>query len=466
MSDDETPNVKSDKGKLAEMFLTKRCERAFLKLWAYPNPYKSQGDELCDLLAVFEEHIFIFSIKNISFTKAATTEIAWKRWKKTAIDKSIRQVKTAERLIRSHPENIFLDAKCTKKFPIPIDTKNWKFHKIVVALGAEEACKNDSPDNINGSLAICYNDLENPKKPVESPGPFHLTLPRDEVIHVFDSHNLEIILSELDTVRDLLLYFEEKEKAVKKYDTITYFGEEELLAHYFSNFDKEDDKYSIGTKDKQVTCINLKKGFWQGFKNLPQYQKRKQANEISYTWDMLLQKTFQHALDGTLKGNGNAFKGHSPSVEMVKEPRVSRRMLSEILLGSIQEFSTRNEEGMRHATYSLSYYDDLMYVFFQLSLPPNMDYEKEYRPLKREFLDIACGVLKNKFPKLKKVIGITVDLPELNQHISEDFILKNCEDWTEEIAEHYRKANKETGLNIFESNNQRLHEGIIHEFPQ
>ncbi len=460
MSENDTPIIKSEGFNLSEMFLANYCERTFLKLWAYPNPYKSQGIELCDILAVFEEHVFIFSIKDVSFNTEKPTNVSWKRWKKKAIDDSIRQIKGAEKWILKNPEKIFIDAQCTKKLPVPIDAKNCKIHRIVVAFGAEEACKNDSPNNINGSLAICYTNSK------DTVAPFHLMLPRDEVIHVFDSYNLEIILGELDTVRDLLWYFEAKEKAIKKYDFLQYCGEEDVLAHYFLNFDEELKRYCIGTEQEKISSLMIGEGEWQGFKNHPQYKKRNQANKISYIWDGLLQKTFQHALDRTLTGNGNTFKGNSASVEMAKEPRVSRRALSEALLISIREFSTRNEEGMRHAACHSSYYDDRMYVFFQLSLPPNMDYEKEYRPLKRELLDIACGVVKNKYPHLKKIIGITVDLPELNQHISEDFILLNCEYWTEKMAEHYRKANKETGLNVFESNNQRLREGIIHEFPE
>ena len=43
-----------------ERLLAEFCERSFLKLWSYPNPHKDDGHELCDLLAVFGDTVFIF----------------------------------------------------------------------------------------------------------------------------------------------------------------------------------------------------------------------------------------------------------------------------------------------------------------------------------------------------------------------------------------------------------------------
>jgi len=40
-----------------ERLLSELCDLTFLKLWSYPNPCKADGKELCDLLAVFEDHV-------------------------------------------------------------------------------------------------------------------------------------------------------------------------------------------------------------------------------------------------------------------------------------------------------------------------------------------------------------------------------------------------------------------------
>jgi hypothetical protein len=37
-----------------EQDLSQLCQRTSLNIWAYPNPYKADGKELCDLLVVFE----------------------------------------------------------------------------------------------------------------------------------------------------------------------------------------------------------------------------------------------------------------------------------------------------------------------------------------------------------------------------------------------------------------------------
>lgn len=44
----------------SEKLLARLCENTFLKLWCYPNPFNEKQVELCDVLAVFEDNIFIF----------------------------------------------------------------------------------------------------------------------------------------------------------------------------------------------------------------------------------------------------------------------------------------------------------------------------------------------------------------------------------------------------------------------
>ena len=45
-------------GTPTERLLSTLCEKTFLKLWSGPNPRKDDGKELCDLIAIFDNHVF------------------------------------------------------------------------------------------------------------------------------------------------------------------------------------------------------------------------------------------------------------------------------------------------------------------------------------------------------------------------------------------------------------------------
>ena len=85
-----------------ERMLADFCERSFLKLWSYPNPYKDDGHELCDLLAVFGDYIFIFFDRENALPEVPDKEpqVLWDRWKRNAIDRQVKTAHGADRYIR------------------------------------------------------------------------------------------------------------------------------------------------------------------------------------------------------------------------------------------------------------------------------------------------------------------------------------------------------------------------------
>ena len=215
-------------------------------------------------------------------------------------------------------------------------------HKIIVAHGAKEACKNFSEDNVYGSLGVFYGPSE-----AELPFPFMIHIDKENPVHVFDSHNLHIIFSELDTVYDFMSYIDAKVAAIHAYEMISYCGEEDLLAHYFLNFDESRQKHFIGTSEKDINAIMIGEGEWKDFIELDIYKRKKLADKISYHWDRLLQITCQNTLDGTI-GGYSPLSGRSAIHEMAKEPRFHRRALSERIIQSIRNFPDRQQSIMRN----------------------------------------------------------------------------------------------------------------------
>lgn len=442
-----------------EKMLADFCERSFLKLWTYPNPYKDDGKELCDVLAVFGNYVFIFFDREKTYASEPLDDplVAWERWRRRAVDRQMVTAHGAERYIRSG-RKIFLDAK--QKTPFPLDTCRGAaiIHKIIVAHGAKDACKKSSDQNVYGSLAITYSD---PARDCD-PWPFHVVIDKHNPVHLFDSHNLPIVLGELDTISDFSWYLDEKARAIKRFDSLSYCGEEDLLGHYLLNFDEKANTHIIGNGEA-FDCVMIGEGEWHGFAQSDLYKNTKRADAVSYLWDELIQRTCQNALDGMLGGNADLFRGKSAIVEMVKEPRFARRALSSKMRDNIIGFPESASHLTRHVSLMPSFYPDVGYVFFQLRVPSAMRADPDYLDKRRTLLEIACGAAKNKFPHLKKVIGIGTDAPKFDGGWnSEDFIFMPCEEWNHEVRAHYSKLNQD--WRFFETPQLRKYEQTVTQF--
>jgi hypothetical protein len=127
----------------SEEYLAHLCRRAFLSLWAHSNVYTDEskpvgngvGRELCDLLVVFGNDVLVFSDKHNEFKSAASVEVAWNRWYRHAITKSVNQLHGARSWITRFPDRLYLDPKCNTKFPIvlpPADRINIHLPIIVI----------------------------------------------------------------------------------------------------------------------------------------------------------------------------------------------------------------------------------------------------------------------------------------------------------------------------------------------
>jgi uncharacterized protein YecA (UPF0149 family) len=78
-------------------------------------------------------------------------------------------------------------------------------------------------------------------------------------------------------------------------------------------------------------------------------------------------------------------------------------------------------------------------------------------------LTVACGAAKNKFPQLKKVIGIAVDAPKLYEENSEDFVLLDCTKWSNQQRLEFKNEN--AIFKFFETPELQRREVQTSEFP-
>src|SRR5690242_5201406 len=128
----------------SERYVASLCEKAFLSLWSYPNPFRNQGNdcgvegkEICDLLVVFGRDIIIFSDKYVELRDSGRPLVDWSRWYRAAVVAGANQAYGAERWIRCHPDRIFVDRQCTCPLRVELPQVDMlRVHRIVVVHGA------------------------------------------------------------------------------------------------------------------------------------------------------------------------------------------------------------------------------------------------------------------------------------------------------------------------------------------
>lgn len=405
--------------------------RTFLQLWSYPNPYKMQanGQELCDMLVVFENHIIIFSDKDCSYGNSEDPRVAWRRWYKKAIQKSAEQLIGAKNWITNYPNRIAIDAKCTKKFPFKIEiTKDTKFHLIAVAHGASEKCKGYFSGG-DGGLCINNQIVENMHIGPDCQ-PFFIgkILPDErDFIHVFDDASYSNILQELDTIQDFLRYLEARKELLL---TKAVFAESEnnILALHIQGVIR-GNAHNLQIATKESSMVTLVGCMLEDVQQSEQYISWKREMAESYFWDGLLQKTFSFIENGlssyishpTIQDQSRLFE------RMAREDRVHRCILANGFLSFI--FSVNPDVRGTRIIYNPDN-PDTGYLLFLL---PRKNYmgDVAYREVRRTMLADYCKIAKLDYPKLQHIIGVALELANV-EYSSEDFVYLDVKEWTDE----------------------------------
>lgn len=439
------PLIKAEGGTAAERHLAKLANRSFLNLWSYPNPFRNQkqsgkgdGKELCDLLVVCGLHVIIFSEKTIAWPPG-DVDLAWRRWAKRALRDSAKQAKGAERWIAEHPDRIFLDRECKVPFPIGLPSPDERIvHRVIVARGASEACKKFRADPLGRFVirpAICDSDHWS-----ENAEPFAIgdIDPSGSFVHVIDEDALDIVLGELDTIRDFTDYLERKTAFVRSGRLIEAHGEENLLAYYAVRINDRGD-HDFVSSSEGGDQIRIDHHHYRRLSGDLRYIAKKEADKVSYVWDALIETFTRSMLDGTSIVLGgydyNLRKSELGVRYMALEHRFARRCHGEAVgsalqIGRAQSRFFRLMIGEAGSKGSET-------AFFILTLK-YLDWMEEkggyehYRLKRTELAEVyAKGVLE-RFHHLKRVIGISREPLDQGRGVSEDLIYAEQSDWSDD----------------------------------
>lgn len=443
----------------SERYLAKLCQKSFLSLWSFPNVYtdegkrgsKADGHELCDLLVVFGENLIIFSDKHISFNETVDIGISWKRWFRRAIQQSASQIYGAERWIQKFPLRIFLDRKCRQPFPIAIQPK--KIHRVIVARGIYQACKNYFGGRSIGSLMINTTIAGD----THFSFPFNIghVAPDKGFLHVFEDFTLDAVFDELDTVDDFIAYLTKREAFLTaSKPKVIAAGDEQLLSVYLTKLnDKGEHDFVFNSYKESYEGIFLDESFWEGMKKNPKYIAKKQAEQESYAWDRLIEHVIKHTPS----------QSHPVVIEpavrlMASEPRIRRRQLARAIVSLI----TGTPLGNRAVRVVYSHdYSSRAYVFLVV---PKLDSESysQFRENREYLLGAYCRVAKLICVKAEFIIGIATE-PHAGAGSSEDFAFFDVRNWTIEMETEARQLQEKYSL--LKASNVRRTDTWEDEFP-
>jgi hypothetical protein len=376
----------------SERKLVSRCESSFLRLWSWPNVFRDDAParEICDVLVVFGNQLVIFSDKDCAFPDTGDTSVDWSRWFKKAVLASAEQVWGAERWIRSHPDRVFTDSSCRTRVPFSIDiNEGTTFHRVVVARGS--ARRTEKAFGGSGSLMV-DSKLKGTEHLPSAPGFRPFTVgnldPSRGFIHVVDDATFDILLDTLDTIDDFTRYLSKKQALFEGPVRIIACGEEDLLARYLRGIDK-DGEHGFRVPER-FDLWALEEGGWRAFESHPERLAQKKADEISYTWDRLIDKFASHQLEGTSMAGGSDIEDVERALRiMAAEPRTHRRMLSRALLGALEA----GDHSDRFHRVVPGGEGKPTYVFLTLKRPQSVT-DEAYRRVRRRMLGAAITIAR------------------------------------------------------------------------
>ena len=430
-----------------ERHLARLCDKTFLRLWNYPNLYRDQGcgKELCDTLVVFDRDIIVFSDKSCVYPDTGDPVQDWARWFKRSIRDSARQVYGAERWIRHHPRRIFLDPACEHRFQLCLPPPDeMRVHRVVVARGAGTRCS-DFFGGDTGSLMV-RSDLVGDSHINPQAGPLGIFRigqlnPDKGYIHVFDDENLDIVLSELDTVSDFVRYLRRKEAFLCSGRVVLATGEEDLLAHYLIHTNDDGDHDFVVPDDANVVEFDH---LYKRISQDDRYLAKKSADKISYLIDNLIEHVSRSATDRTLiAGNELPVRDYERALRVLAaESRLTRRHLARALLDLLSSSRTAGHPKSRSVVSSDK--SGTGYCFLVCPYPTGRDYE-QYRRGRSLLLGDYCTALKSRYPDLQHIVGYAME-PVDQAGRSQDLLYLDATHWTEEDPRKARTTQREGGL--------------------
>jgi len=455
-----------------EKKLAALADKIFLNLWAYPNLFKSDGKELCDLLVVCGDDVLIFSDKNIAWQKGGDVKLSWSRWYRGAIEDSVKQLNGAARYLREHPDELFLDATRKQKYPLALpQLERQRMHHIAVALGAspgyfrinaELKGRSHLDTTAHGFMPFAIGDVQ----------------PEGAFVHVFNEQALELLARELDTVTDFTRYLTRRERIMRSGHLLPLAGEHDLLGYYLLSGGPDEEHDFVrpgGGAWQEGEKLKIPAGIYAGLAAQPSYKVRQEADKISYAWDNLLGQFTASILGGEAEGalgkESKPAEAEKGLRSMALEPRLRRRLLGASMADAMQKaeaaradrFARLMVPGAHSVDETVGY---VLLILAHHGEAPGDGYT-EYHKRRRALLEGYCLNMLHAIRALKRSIAIGIDASSKvtgRKGGSEDFYALEVDAWTPELEKRALELKEAFGL--LRPDNVTYATAGVDEFPR
>ncbi|MHB1681099.1 MAG: hypothetical protein ACYCTB_11445 [bacterium] len=371
------------KGTDAEKFVHELAEKTFLLDWCFLNPKLPDGKELCDLLVIFDDTAIIWQIKDLKLDKDG-------KYKKAEVDKNLRQLAGAKR-------QLFV-------LKTPISLQN-----------ARRTIETFNPSQIKQIFLISVLLGEG-----EEYFSFIDEIKTDKV-HVFTRDFTQIVLNELDTVNDFIDYLKAIETFIdteKSLNITIVGGEEEFLAFYLRN-DRSFERL------ESMNYIRIEDGLWEHLQSEPEFKAKKKADEISYTWDSIINRAHE-----------GSEKYELVARELARPGRLHRRVLGKEFYDAYV-LAHEDEKNSFHKHFILLEGIPITYCFLFID-------DIESRNNRKAIFEAICYMARGKYPQNKKVLIIATDKKNRRTSLYEFFLDMSA--WADENQRNMEQLQKQTGI--------------------
>jgi hypothetical protein len=435
-------------GAESEAVLAELCRQSFLSLWSYPSPFRDQGSgqskegkEICDLLVVFGNDIVIFSDKSCAFPTVEDLKVAWPRWYKRAVAKSVDQLFGAERWLKLYPERVFEDKECTKNLPMKLPTHDAvRVHRVAIAIGASERCR--AVFGGSGTLRI---DGGPPSGLDVTPHPFCVGAEGKpgQHVHVFDKEALHVVLREFDTASDFCSYLSARE-ALFAANRVQSNAERELVSQYMLTTTPAGHAFLPQHLETQRN-IQFNNAH-RTLQNFPGYHAAKEANRASYIWDKLI----DHMTEVWRTGRSTEEIASHELEELLRLMASPERMIRR-RLGAMLSKVLGHTDQLRPLAGSvwLPHKPAVAFAVVTMHKPAAETDDHRYLQKRRTFAVTYARSLRMNNPAIEQVItyvwGRSSDGAECDELLSEDV---RAARWTPTIEQETRDLVRLLGISI------------------